>query len=192
MSVSRCAWAEDHEILRLYHDREWGVPKHDDRRLFEDLVLDGAQAGLSWLTILKKREAYREAFAGFDPAAVAEFGPARIEELLGDPGIVRNRQKVESAVANARAFLGVQEEFGSFDAYVWAWVDGAPVQHRWRTMEEVPARSELSEALAADLKGRGFSFVGPVIVYAFMQAVGLVNDHVVDCHRHAAVRRMGR
>ncbi|HKK28147.1 MAG TPA: DNA-3-methyladenine glycosylase I [Gemmatimonadota bacterium] len=188
MSVSRCSWAEEHELLRRYHDHEWGVPKHDDRRLFEDLVLDGAQAGLSWLTILRKREAYREAFAGFDPAAVAEFGPGRIEELLGDPGIVRNRQKVESAVANARAFLDVQEEFGSFDAYVWGWVDGTPVQNRWRTMEEIPARSGLSEALAADLKGRGFSFVGPVIVYAFMQAVGLVNDHVVDCHRHAAVR----
>jgi len=187
----RCPWAEGHELLSRYHDTEWGVPLRDDRRLFEALLLDGAQAGLSWLTILKKREAYREAFAGFDPEAVAAFGPDRIEALLRDPGLVRHRGKLESAVGNARALLEVRDEHGSFGAYLWAFVDGAPRQNRWETPDQVPSRTGTSRALARDLKRRGFSFVGPTIVYAFMQGVGMVNDHLVGCHRHRAVRALG-
>jgi DNA-3-methyladenine glycosylase I len=182
--VVRCAWAEGHELLRVYHDEEWGVPVHDDLKWYEKIVLDGAQAGLSWLTILKKREAYREALCGFDPAEVARFGKRDIERLLRNPGIVRNRLKVESAVRNARAFLEVQAEHGSFDAYVWSAVGSATLHNRFRTMKEVPARTEASDALSKDLKRRGFNFVGTTIVYAFMQAAGLVNDHVVSCHRY--------
>jgi DNA-3-methyladenine glycosylase I len=164
-----------------YHDEEWGLPKHDDRRLFEDLVLDGAQAGLSWMTILRKRENYRQAFDNFDPAEVVAYDEDKIEELLGNAGIVRNRQKINSAIKNAKAFLKVQEEFGSFDAYIWGFVNGEPLQISWETMSQLPAKTELSEAISKDLKKRGFSFVGPTIIYAFMQAVGIVNDHTVDC-----------
>lgn len=179
----RCPWAGSDPLYQAYHDREWGVPVHDDRRLFEFLVLEGAQAGLAWITILRKREAYRAAFAGFDPATVARFDTAKAASLLADPGIVRNRLKIAAAIGNARAFLAVQAEFGSFAAYLWRYVDGQPVQNRWRSMAEVPASTPLAEALSRDLKLRGFRFVGPTICYAFMQAVGLVNDHLIDCHR---------
>ena len=171
-------------LYLAYHDEEWGVPVHDDRLLFEFLVLEGAQAGLSWLTILRKREGYRQAFAGFDPATVAAFGPADVERLLADPGIVRNRLKIESAIDNARAFLRVQEEFGSFDAYVWGFVGGETIQNEWRTMAEIPAKTPEAERMSADLKKRGFRFVGPTICYAHMQATGMVNDHTVDCFRY--------
>jgi DNA-3-methyladenine glycosylase I len=187
----RCQWTGDwddiDDIMVLYHDTEWGIPKHDDRRLFEDLVLDGAQAGLSWRTILNKRENYRETFDNFDPAKVAAYDEAKVEELLGNAGIIRNRQKINSAIKNAKAFLKVQEEFGSFDAYIWGFVGGKPVQNAWRSMSELPAKTELSEAISKDLKTRGFNFVGPTIVYAFMQAVGMVNDHTVDCFRYHEV-----
>jgi DNA-3-methyladenine glycosylase I len=190
----RCEWVGDwkdvDEIMVRYHDEEWGTPKHDDRRLFEDLVLDGAQAGLSWRTILNKREGYREAFDNFDPAKVAQYDDAKIEELLQNPGIIRNRQKVNSAVKNARAFLKVQEEFGSFDAYIWGFVEGVPIQNNWQTLSQLPAKTELSETISKDLKKRGFSFVGPTIVYAFMQAVGMVNDHTVDCFRYHEIAAM--
>jgi DNA-3-methyladenine glycosylase I len=181
--LTRCAWAGSDPLYVDYHDKEWGVPVHDDRLLFEFLVLEGAQAGLSWLTILRKREGYRKAFAGFDPATVAAYGPADVERLLADPGIVRNRLKVESAVANARAFLRVQEEFGSFSEYTWGFVDGDPIQNEWRTMEEMPVKTAEAELLSRDLKKRGFRFVGPTICYAHMQATGMVNDHTVDCFR---------
>lgn len=167
-----------------YHDLEWGTPVHDEAVLFEFLVLEGAQAGLSWSTILNKRDGYRKAFAGFDPAKVARFTDARAARLLQDSGIVRNRLKVASAITNAQAFLAVAKEFGSFDAYIWAFVDGVPVQNAWRSMEQVPATTEISDAMSKDLKKRGFRFVGSTICYAFMQATGMVNDHVVDCFRH--------
>jgi DNA-3-methyladenine glycosylase I len=183
--TTRCAWAGDDPLYVAYHDTEWGAPMHDDRLLFELLILEGAQAGLSWSTILRKREGYRRAFAGFDPSAVAKFDEERVGELLGDPGIVRNRRKIEAAVANARAFLQVREEFGSFDAYIWGFVGGAPVQNRWQSLAELPAQTPVSQAMSRDLVRRGFRFVGPTICYAFMQAVGMVNDHVVDCFRHA-------
>jgi DNA-3-methyladenine glycosylase I len=166
-----------------YHDEEWGLPSHDDRHLFELLVLEGAQAGLSWSTILRKREGYRRAFAGFDPERVARFDRRRVERLLGDPAIVRNRAKVESAVSNAQAALAVREEAGSLDAYLWSFVGGRPVRNRWGSMAEIPAETEASRAMSRDLKGRGFRFVGPTICYALMQAAGLVNDHVVGCFR---------
>ena len=194
----RCPWCLSDPLLFEYHDREWGVPKHDDRRLYEDLVLDGAQAGLSWLTILKKRENYRAAFAGFDAEKVARYDARRISQLLADAGIVRNRLKIQSAVSNARAFLQVRSEFGSFDAYVWRFVDGRPKANAWRTVAEIPARTSRSDAMSKDLKERGFTFVGSTICYAFMQAVGMVNDHLVDCFRHLEVgpggdrRRAGR
>lgn len=181
--VIRCAWAGLDPLYHEYHDREWGVPVHDDRTLFEFLILEGAQAGLSWITILRKRAAYRAAFAGFDPEGVARFDDAKVAELLADPGIVRNRLKVESAVSNARAFLKVQEEFGSFDAYQWRFVDGSPIRNAWGTVKEVPASTPVSDALSRDLKKRGFRFVGSTICYAHMQAVGMVNDHTVDCFR---------
>jgi DNA-3-methyladenine glycosylase I len=179
----RCDWCLGSEAYVRYHDEEWGVPVHDDRVLFEFLVLEGAQAGLSWSTILNKRGNYRRLFAGFDPVRVARFTPARVERLLADPGIVRNRLKVEGTVRNARAFLAVQREFGSFAAYVWRFVDGRPLQSRWRTLREVPARTAVSDALSKDLKRRGFTFVGSTIMYAFMQATGLVNDHLAGCFR---------
>lgn len=182
-TLTRCAWAGSDPLYLAYHDREWGVPVHDDRRLFEFLILEGAQAGLSWLTILRKREAYRAAFAGFDPGAVARFDQAKVAELLANPGIVRNRLKVESTITNARAFLAIQEEFGSFAAYQWRFVDGRPVRNAWKTMGEVPAFTPVSDALSRDLKKRGFRFVGSTICYAHMQAVGMVNDHTVECFR---------
>jgi DNA-3-methyladenine glycosylase I len=186
----RCDWCLGSEAYVRYHDEEWGVPVHDDRVLFEFLVLEGAQAGLSWSTILTKRANYRRLFADFDAARVARFTPARVERLLADPGIVRNRLKVEGTVRNARAFLAVQQEFGSFDAYVWQFVDGRPLQSRWRTLREVPARTALSDALSKDLKRRGFTFVGSTIMYAFMQATGLVNDHLAGCFRRRELAAM--
>ena len=182
---TRCDWClQGNDAYIQYHDLEWGVPVHDDRRQFEFLILEGAQAGLSWSTILNKREGYRKNFADFDPEKVARFTPKRLEKILLDPGIVRNRLKVESAVVNARAFLAVQEEFGSFDAYIWQFVGGSPIINAWRTMKEVPATSAESDALSKDLKRRGFKFVGSTIVYAHMQATGMVNDHTVDCFRY--------
>ena len=177
----RCPWCLGSPGYIAYHDREWGRPVHDDRVLFEFLVLEGAQAGLSWSTILAKRENYRRLFAGFDPAKVARFTPARVEKLLADPGIVRNRLKVEGTVRNAKAFLAVQQEFGSFDAYAWRFVGGAPLVARRRTMKDVPASTPESDAFSKDLRKRGFTFVGSTILYAFMQAVGMVNDHLDDC-----------
>ena len=184
--MQRCGWAKT-EIYETYHDTEWGVPLHDDRMLFEFLVLEGAQAGLSWLTILKKRANYRQAFGGFDPAKVARYGAKDVKRLLGDAGIVRNRLKVASAVENAKAFLRVQEEFGTFDQYIWGFVDGQPIVNKWRELKQIPPRSELSDKISKDLKGRGFKFVGSTIVYAHMQATGMVNDHLVDCFRHREV-----
>ena len=185
---ARCDWGiQGNPLYLAYHDEEWGVPSHDDRHLFELLVLEGAQAGLSWATILKKREGYRRAFAGFDPEPVARFGAKDVERLLGDPGIVRNRLKVESAVANARATLAVQEELGSLDAYLWGFVNGTPIRNRWRSIRKIPAETAESRAMSKDLKRRGFRFVGPTVCYAFMQAAGLVNDHVVDCFRYREV-----
>src|SRR5262245_48533581 len=184
----RCAWAQT-PLSIAYHDAEWGVPVHDDRLLFEFLILEGAQAGLSWETILKKRQAYRDAFLGFDPARVARFTPARVRRLLTNPGIVRNRLKIESTVRNAKAFLAVQHEFGSFDDYVWRFVEGRPRVNRWRSPRQVPARTPESDALSRDLAKRGFNFVGSTICYAFMQAVGLVDDHMVDCFRHGRTTR---
>lgn len=180
----RCLWAGTDPLYVEYHDSEWGVPVRDDRRLFEFLILEGAQAGLSWLTILRKREAYRRAFDGFDPERVARYDARRVARLLADAGIVRNRLKIESAVKNARAFLEVQQEFGSFAAYQWRFVEGRPIVNRWRAQGEVPARTALSDTISKDLKRRGFSFVGSTIVYAHMQAVGMVNDHLTDCFRH--------
>jgi len=185
--IVRCDWAGSDPLYITYHDEEWGVPLHDDRALFEFLVLEGAQAGLSWITILRKRDNYRRAFAEFDPAKVARFDKRKIERLLADPGIVRNRQKVESAVANAKAFLKVREEFGSFDAYSWRFVNGAPLQNGWRSMKELPAKTAESEAMSKDLVQRGFRFVGPTICYAHMQATGMVNDHLISCFRYAPV-----
>ncbi|MFZ5756806.1 MAG: DNA-3-methyladenine glycosylase I [Pseudomonadota bacterium] len=180
----RCPWCGDDPLYVAYHDREWGVPVRDDRLLFEFIVLEGAQAGLSWITILRKRENYRKAFSGFDPEKVARYTPAKIEKLLQDPGIVRNRLKVESTVSNAKAFLKVQKEFGSFSAYIWGFTDGKPVINRPRTLKDVPARTELSDRISKDLKKRGFRFVGSTIVYAHLQATGMVNDHLAGCHRH--------
>ena len=170
-----------------YHDREWGVPLHDDRRHYEFIVLDGAQAGLSWRTILHKREGYRKAFAGFDPAKVARFDGRKVRSLLADPGIVRNRLKIESAITSARAFLEVQEAFGSFDRYIWRFVDGTPRCNTWASTKQIPTRSPESDAMSKDLKGRGFRFVGTTICYAYMQAAGMVNDHILDCFRHREV-----
>jgi DNA-3-methyladenine glycosylase I len=187
----RCDWGVEGDPLYLaYHDEEWGVPSRDDRHLFELLVLEGAQAGLSWATILRKREGYRRVFARFDPAKVARFGPGDVERLLGDPGIVRNRAKVEAAIANARAALAVQEEHGSLADYLWGFVGGKPIQNRWRALREIPAETAESRAMSKELKRRGFRFVGPTVCYAFMQATGLVNDHVVDCFRHREIAEL--
>ncbi len=184
-AVTRCSWAGNDPAMVAYHDTEWGVPVHDDTTHFEFLVLEGAQAGLSWSTILKRRAGYRKAFAEFDVAKVARFTPARVEKLLLDTGIIRNRAKVEATVRNARAFLAVQKEFGTFDAYVWGFVGGRPVVNRWRRIAQVPPTSAESDALSKDLRRRGFGFVGPTIVYAHLQATGLVNDHLVSCFRYA-------
>ena len=189
---NRCAWAGSDPLYVAYHDEEWGVPLHDDRALFEFLVLEGAQAGLSWSTILRKRDAYRLAFDRFDPEKVARYKKRKVSALLADAGIVRNRAKIASAIRNAKAFLEVQAEFGSFDAYQWRFVDGRPLQNRWRAIREVPAQSVQSDAMSKDLKSRGFSFVGSTIIYAHMQAVGMANDHLVDCFRHREVARLGR
>jgi DNA-3-methyladenine glycosylase I len=173
--------------MRAYHDQEWGVPTHDDRTHFEFLVLEAAQAGLSWSTVLNKREGYRRAFSGFDPRKVARYTTARVEKLVADPSIIRNRMKIEAAIRNARAFLEVQDEFGSFDAYCWRFVGGRPKVNRWKTMKEIPATSAESDAFSKDLKRRGFSFVGSTVIYAHMQAVGMVNDHVVTCFRYREI-----
>jgi len=186
--VRRCSWPGNDPLYIRYHDEEWGVPVHDDRRLFEFLILDGAQAGLSWITILRKRENYRRAFDGFDARKMARYREARIRKLLADPGIVRNRLKIESAVRNARGFLQIQRELGSFDDYVWSFVGGKTIQNRWRTLGEIPPHTAESDAMSSDLKKRGFNFVGSTICYAFMQAAGLVNDHVVGCFRHRELR----
>lgn len=185
--MKRCGWVTDDPVYIAYHDTEWGVPVHDDRKLFEFIVLEGAQAGLSWLTILKRREGYRRAFAGFDPKKVARFTDKRIEELLQDTGIIRNRRKVRAAVTNARAFLRIQETFGSFDAYSWRFVDGRPKINAFKRHEDVPATTPESDAFSRDLKQRGFSFVGSTIIYAHMQAVGMVNDHLTTCFRYREV-----
>jgi DNA-3-methyladenine glycosylase I len=189
--VVRCEWARN-DLAVVYHDREWGVPQHDDRILFEFLLLEGAQAGLSWDTILKKRENYRAAFSNFDPEAVAKYGGHDARKLLQDQGIVRNRLKIDSAIENAKAFLRVQEEFGSFDRYIWQFVGGAPRVNSRRTLKQVPARTPESDAMSKDLKRRGFKFVGSTICYAFMQAVGLVNDHVVGCFRYAELLKKSK
>lgn len=184
MTPQRCAWCGTDPLYQDYHDREWGVPLHDDRRLFEMLILDGAQAGLSWLTILRKRENYRRAFDGFDPEKIARYDEAKIAQLLTNPGIIRNRLKLKSAIANARAYLSIQERHGGFSALLWRHVDGRPKQNAWRSVVELPARIPESEAMSRELQRLGFSFVGPTICYAFMQAAGMVNDHVVGCFRH--------
>lgn len=186
----RCAWAPATDALYLdYHDREWGVPLHDEHRLFEFLILEGAQAGLSWATILRKRDAYRQAFDGFDPHKVARFDRRRVEKLLTNPGIVRNRLKIAAAVTNAQAFLAVQDEHGSFDAFLWRYVDGEQIRNHWRTHQNVPSSTPLSDALSTDLKKRGFKFAGSTICYAYMQAVGLVNDHITGCFRYRELER---
>jgi DNA-3-methyladenine glycosylase I len=187
VSKRRCGWAAD-ELSAAYHDSEWGVPVHDDRLLFEFLILEGAQAGLSWITILKKRPAYRKAFDGFDPRKVARYDAARMAALLADAGIVRNRLKIASAVTNAQAFLEVQKEFGSFDRYIWGFVDGRPVRNCRRAGEALPARTPQSDAMSKDLGRRGFKFVGSTICYAFMQATGMVNDHTSDCFRYSELQ----
>ena len=185
--LSRCKWAGDDPLMQRYHDEDWGVPMHDDRALFELLTLEGAQAGLSWLTVLRRRETYRAAFDGFDIAKVAGYGDAARERLLADPGIIRNRAKVASAVTNAQAVLATQEELGSFDAYLWAFVGGETRRNAFTAMADLPAETDESKAMSKSLKKRGFSFVGPTICYAFMQSAGLVNDHTTSCHRYGQV-----
>jgi DNA-3-methyladenine glycosylase I len=194
MTPPRCDWATSDPLYIDYHDTQWGVPIHDDRRLFEFLILEGAQAGLSWLTILKKREAFRAALDDFDPLRVARYGPDEIAVRMQNPAIVRNRRKLEAAVVNARAFLRLQEFFGSFDAYIWGFLDGRPIRNQWRRLTDVPAHTPLSHTISRELKQKGFRFVGPTICYAFMQAVGMVNDHILTCFRHreidAAIARL--
>jgi DNA-3-methyladenine glycosylase I len=187
----RCEWATGSEVSVRYHDEEWGLPSHDDSHLFEMLVLEGAQAGLSWSTILNKREGYRRAFARFDPATVARFDARKRARLLKDPGIVRNRAKIEAAVGNAKRVLAVREEFGSLDSYLWRFVEGVPVQNAWRSLREIPAETDESRAMSRDLRSKGFRFVGPTICYAFMQAVGMVQDHVTSCFRYAQLSPHG-
>lgn len=186
--IVRCPWATSDPLYVKYHDKEWGVPLHDDRKLFEMLILEGAQAGLSWLTVLKKRENYRSAFDKFDAKKIAGYNRKKIGRLLNDQGIIRNRLKVEAAVVNAEVFLRIQEEFGRFDKYVWEFVGGKPIQNRWKTLKQIPATTAESDAMSKDLKQRGFKFVGSTICYAFMQATGLVNDHLVTCFRHSEVQ----
>jgi DNA-3-methyladenine glycosylase I len=186
----RCAWVNvDNALMREYHDREWGVPVHDDRKHFEFLILEAAQAGLSWSIVLNKREGYRRAFSQFDPEKVARYTKAKIDKLVADPGIIRNRMKIESAVKNARALLAVQQEFGSFDKYCWQFVDGEPRQNRWKSLRQIPAKTAESDKFSKDLKQRGFGFVGSTVIYAHMQAVGMVNDHLVDCFRYRTIQR---
>jgi DNA-3-methyladenine glycosylase I len=188
----RCPWAEINPLMVAYHDLEWGVPVHEDRKLFEFLVLDAFQAGLSWAVVLNKREGFREAFADFDPQRVARFPRRKIERLVENSTIVRNRRKIEATVRNAKAFLRIQDEFGSFDAFIWLFVDGVPKQNRWRTLKQLPAHTKQSDRMSKDLRQRGFSFVGSTICYAFMQAAGMVNDHVVGCFRYREVAAMGQ
>ncbi len=188
---NRCQWCSDDPLYVAYHDKEWGVPIHDDRTLFEMLILEGAQAGLSWLTILKKRQNYQRAFDAFNPEIVAGYSDADLDRLLGDAGVVRNRLKLQSAVKNARGVLEIIEEYGTLDAFLWRYVDGVPLQNSWKSMEELPAQTEISNMMSRDLKKRGFNFVGPTICYAFMQSVGMVNDHTVDCFRYVQVRNAG-
>ena len=188
----RCAWAGNDKLMQAYHDEDWGTPLHDDQRLFEFLILEGAQAGLSWSTILNKRDNYRRAFDGFDPTKVARYCQRKIQALLQDEGIVRNRLKVNAAVRNAKAFLAVVDEVGSWDAYIWSFVDGTPIQNSFKEAADVPAATDLSNALSKDLKKRGFTFVGPTICYALMQATGMVNDHEVGCFRHDQVAKLAR
>ncbi len=185
--TNRCEWTGDDPQMIAYHDLEWGVPVHDDRLLFEFLILEGAQAGLSWSTILRKREQYRLAYDGFDPHKIAQYDEAKVAELLANPGIVRNRLKVRASIQNAQAFLKIQEEFGSFDAYIWRFVDGKPLIHRWESLSELPAQTTESQAMSKDLIRRGFKFVGPTICYAHMQATGMVNDHLVSCFRYQSL-----
>jgi DNA-3-methyladenine glycosylase I len=187
MSVSRCEWCLGNDLMTTYHDQEWGVPVHDDRKLFEFMVLDAFQAGLSWSTILNKRENFRKALDNFDPAKIARYTGRKMKRLLADPGIVRNRLKVTATVDNARAFLETQSEFGSFDAFIWRFVGGEPKRNRWKAMRQIPAKSNESDAMSKELKSRGFKFVGSTICYAFMQAAGMVNDHVVGCFRYSEV-----
>jgi DNA-3-methyladenine glycosylase I len=187
----RCGWCGTDELYVAYHDEEWGVPVRDDRTLFEFLILEGAQAGLSWSTILNKREGYRRLYDGFDPQIVARYDEAKRSELLSDPAVVRNRAKVAASIGNAQAFLEVQTEFGSFSDYIWRFTDGRPIQNSWKTLAEIPAKTVLAEAISKDLKKRGFKFVGPTIIYAHMQATGMVNDHLVSCFRHAEVAALG-
>jgi DNA-3-methyladenine glycosylase I len=184
-TLNRCGWEISDPLYIQYHDTEWGVPVYDDKKLFEFLILEGFQAGLSWITILRKRESFRKAFANFDPEGVAKFGEMEINGLMLNNGIIRNRQKIEAAITNARAFLHIQEQFGSFSTYMWQFVDGKPIINTWHDLAEIPAQTELSEKLSRDLKQRGFRFVGPTIVYAHMQAVGMVNDHLVHCFRYS-------
>jgi DNA-3-methyladenine glycosylase I len=191
-TLKRCPWPGTDPLYIAYHDEEWGVPERDDRALYEKLVLDGFQAGLSWITILRKREAFRSAFDGFAPERVARFTSKKVEALMQDEGIVRNRAKIEGAIASARAWLQMMEQGAGFGAYLWGFVDGKPIVNRYKAITEVPAETELSRVLAKDLKSRGFKFCGPTIVYAFMQATGMVNDHLTSCHRHSACARLGR
>lgn len=186
-SVKRCGWSSTEPIMIKYHDTEWGVPLHDDRKLFEFLVLEGMQAGLSWLTVLKKRENYRKAFSGFHPEKVARFSRKKIDMLMNDNGIIRNKLKIEAAVSNARAFMAVQDEFGSFDSYIWGFTGGKPIKNRWRSVGQIPATSRESDAMSKDMRARGFKFVGSTICYAHMQATGIVNDHLVSCFRYRQV-----
>jgi DNA-3-methyladenine glycosylase I len=185
---TRCPWAGTDPLYIAYHDKEWGVPSYDDRKLFEFLVLEGAQAGLSWITILKKRDNYRKRFDRFDPKKVSRYDTKKIQTLLEDHGIIRNRLKINAAVTNAAAFLAVQKEFGCFSTYIWQFVDGKPVKNNWKAVDEIPPKTRLSEKMSRDLTKRGFKFVGPTICYAFMQAVGMVNDHTVDCFRHNEIK----
>ena len=190
MERKRCSWVSVNNALMLeYHDREWGVPNHDDRKHFEFLILEAAQAGLSWSIVLNKREGYRRAFSQFDPEKVARYSKAKVEKLIANPEIIRNRMKIESAVRNARALLAVQDEFGSFDKYCWRFVDGKPRQNRWKSLRQIPASTAESDAFSRDLKQRGFSFVGSTVIYAHMQAIGMVNDHLVDCFRYRPIMR---
>lgn len=182
--MNRCQWVKNDRLEIAYHDTEWGVPLHDDQKLFEFLILEGAQAGLSWTTILKKRDSYRQAFDGFEPARVARYNESKKQELLYNSGIIRNRLKIEAAILNAQKFLAIQEEFGSFDTYIWQFVNGDPIQNHWSSLTQIPTQTHMSDAMSKDLKKRGFKFVGSTICYAFMQAVGMVNDHTVDCFRH--------
>ena len=190
-TMKRCAWPSNDPLMIAYHDEEWGVPLHDDRKLFEFLVLEGMQAGLSWSTVLRKRENFRKAFHGFDPVRIARYRQRDVERLLSDAGIIRNRLKIQAALTNAQCFLEVQKEFGTFDAYIWGFVGGKPIKNRFKSLSEIPAVTSESEVLSKDLKSRGFKFVGPTIVYAHMQATGMVNDHTVDCFRYRQVQKQG-